>query len=110
MSDYNGWTNYETWNVALHIGNEEGSYNHWREITASAWENSEADPPYTRIERATLDLAYLLRKWLKENNPLIEHVSIYSDLLDEAISRVDKMEIAEHWIEDHISELVQLEQ
>jgi hypothetical protein len=24
---YNGWTNYETWNVALWIGNDEGIYN-----------------------------------------------------------------------------------
>ena len=24
---YNGWTNYETWNVALWIGNDESIYN-----------------------------------------------------------------------------------
>jgi hypothetical protein len=30
---YNGWTNYETWNVALYIQNDEGLYNACREMS-----------------------------------------------------------------------------
>ena len=30
-TEYNGWTNYETWNVALWLQNDEGLYNFARE-------------------------------------------------------------------------------
>lgn len=32
---YNGWKNYETWNVALWLGNDEGLYNMAREFKKS---------------------------------------------------------------------------
>lgn len=35
MSDYNGWKNYETWNVALWIQNDEGIYRIARHNKAS---------------------------------------------------------------------------
>ena len=31
---YNGWTNYETWNVALWIGGDEGLYNFAKEFAS----------------------------------------------------------------------------
>ena len=36
MSDetYNGWKNYATWGVALVLDNDEGTYNHVREMVA----------------------------------------------------------------------------
>jgi hypothetical protein len=44
---YNGWSNYETWNIALWAGNDEGSYNYVRE-----------NRPYTAVkaERIALEM------------------------------------------------------
>lgn len=33
MSEYNGWKNYETWNVAFWIGNDDGLYYFAKECT-----------------------------------------------------------------------------
>ena len=35
-TSYNGWTNYETWNVALWIQNDEGLYNEAKRIMRRA--------------------------------------------------------------------------
>ncbi len=97
---YNGWSNYETWNVALWIGNDQGSYNESYRMAQSAWDEAEADRTFTRVERATLDLAESFKVWIEGENPLGRDVSLFSDLLGAALSEVDWHEIAEHCIED----------
>lgn len=46
---YNGWTNYETWNVALWIGNEEGSYRYWQAVTQECYDEATAPSVNARL-------------------------------------------------------------
>jgi hypothetical protein len=105
MSDkgYNGWTNYETWNLALWIGNEQGSYNYWRERSEEAFRNATAEKSFTRRERAALDLADVLKSETEENTPTV--TGFYADVLNAAISDVNWYEITTHWIDDVAEEI-----
>jgi hypothetical protein len=96
---YNGWTNYETWNVKLWIDNDEGSYNYWRDVAISTFRLAEKDKPFTRRERASLDLAEQLKSEHEENTPTT--TGCYADLLNSALSSVNWYEIAESLIEDY---------
>lgn len=107
---YNGWTNYETWNVALWLDNEQGSYDHWREVAQECWNESDgasqvASGIWTREEAATFALADMLKEEFEEGkNNLLEEskmqCSVWADLLGAALSEVDWNEIAEHYIEE----------
>lgn len=87
MSDkkYNGWTNYETWAVALWIDNEEGSYHERRGICRRA--------------KDSCDAARALKAWVEEQAPDLG-ASLFSDLLGAALSEVDWYEIAEAWYQE----------
>ena len=102
MSDdktYNGWANYETWNVALWLDNEHLSYRYWREQSQECWDEAEAKAHWTREEEAAFTLADRLKAELEESMPDLGS-SVWADLLGAALSEVNWREIAEHYIED----------
>jgi|SRR5665213_3375087 len=99
---YNGWTNYETWNVALWIDNEPGTYETRREMAVQAWEDAETRRGYesqTRQDSAKYLLSERLREWVEEMAPNLG-ASMFSDLLSAALSEVNWYEIAENWLEE----------
>jgi hypothetical protein len=100
---YNGYANYETWAVALWLGNEEGTYRYWREAAAEAkeeaprcWQVRERIWPADRA--AVFRLAGRIKEDLTEAAPEIE--GLYADLLHAALSEVDWHEVAETFLED----------
>lgn len=105
MADtYNGWTNYETWNVALWIGNEQSSSEYWAEQADDVWGQADADATFTREERAVLELAERLKDEFEEAWQDIADrnkigASVWGDLMGAALSEVNWREIAENLIE-----------
>ncbi len=106
---YNGWTNYETWNVALWIDNEQGSCSYWRGVAQECWDEADAPSanarltgrePFTREEKAVIALSRRLKDEMEEANPLASDASMWSDLLGAALSEVNWTEIAENWLEN----------
>lgn len=93
---YNGWTNYETWNLALWLGNESGSEDYWRERAEEAYREASGDD---RKHDAACVVADALKEETEENAPDLG-CSFYSDVLSAAISEVNWYEIAQHYVDD----------
>ena len=91
MSDgYNGWTNYETWNVALWWG-ENGMSGYW---IGEAEEMLEADDS----DDVAVQLADRMKSETIDEMPTV--TGMYADLLKAALDEVNWREIAEHYVAD----------
>lgn len=84
---YNGWSNYETWNVALWLDNEQGSYDDMRQAARDAGKGNE------------YKLSQTIKDYVLEFQPDLG-ASMFADLLNAALSEVDWYEIAEHYLAD----------
>lgn len=107
---YNGWTNYETWVVNLWMDNNEGSYDHWREVAQDIYNNSAEEPALGGLGMTKKDDAvYLLADRLKNDHEeakdeILERLeltsSLWADLLGAALGEANWREIAEHLLEN----------
>lgn len=93
---YNGWSNYETWNVKLWIDNEEHSQRYWEDQADDALRSGFGDDETN--DGAINRLAEQLETEFTEGAPEME--GTYSDLLNAALSEVDWYEIAKSMIND----------
>lgn len=53
-TEYNGWTNYETWSIALNLGNNETLYNLAKEFVQQSNERCSAEDPKAHCLGANL--------------------------------------------------------
>ena len=101
-SGYNGWKNYETWNVALWIDNDRGSYGTRQAMAQEAWDSARAGQAYstqTREDAARYALSQALKEWIEGEAPDLG-ASMFADLLNAALREVDWYEIAGNFLED----------
>lgn len=95
---YNGWTNYETWNVKLWMDNDPSACRYYAELVKEAWASARASEFMTRRQQAIYDLSLRLKDEFEDGAP--ELSGSYADLLNAALSEINWNEIARALFDD----------
>lgn len=101
---YNGWQNYETWDVHLHMSNDRPQQDFWSEVAKVCYMVAAPDETFTQAERAAFEMADRIKqKHTDAAEDMLEAAKYrqgpLADLLRGALSEVNWHEIAKHWIE-----------
>lgn len=99
-NEYNGWTNYETWAVALWIDNEEGSKAEWQERITALIQHCRGSQYMTVEQVIERTLADALEEAHEEHVESLEIKGFAADLLNASLSEVNWHEIAKGLLAD----------
>jgi len=101
MSDYNGYTNYETWAVSLWISNDQALQAAFNERAEDNLRRARMYPvDYLSISAdARIGLADEVKAWAEDAAPDLG-ASLWADLLGAALGEVDWADIADNMLSD----------
>ena len=91
---YNGWTNWETWNIALWLDNDYDLYKYWQSKARFASLQSDDDPADVQKANAIEELALILQAQ-------VQPTPDFDDSDFGKMATVDWDEIAESMLADH---------
>jgi hypothetical protein len=97
MSDYNGWTNYETWNWKLWMDNDYGTCQYYQEVMEEIiGKELESDDmrAYLLCEILESDCESMLEEWMPDQS------GPFADILNAGINSINWYEIAENMLSD----------
>jgi hypothetical protein len=104
MSEYNGYTNRETWLVSLWMDNSEGWCDYWVDRGRMIYKHKAKPQKYfTKMEDAICIFAEDIKDAHEEMmSNTMEHMnaSLWYDLLNDSLADVDWRQIAKNLLED----------